>query len=278
MPSDWKSGPCATTSTPRWRYWEDGRIEVESVGFPKGPQPKAIAGAAKWMPMILAASAKYKIPPHWIGSIMAIESGGKVDACSPCSACCGEGCCAHGLMQTTLGTGQAMAKRLGLPVPSGAQMRSNGELSIALGVRYLSGLLTDEQGFIGKNLTKGDFVIASAAYNAGGVKCGVVNKRDAAGNVIGPCAGSSRWNMVMDCTSEYPMWGIGYVNDAVAAGWPIVPGASLPGPPPLPVPQGLIPPTIVAEIGAGAAAAIFIASGVLAFYVTREYRAGRLFA
>lgn len=208
MATDWISAPCLA-STARWRFWEDGRIEVAGSGFPtrKGGWPASIE---RWRPEITAAAAREQISPHYPAAIMLVESGGDPNACSPCSACPGlkdcADCCAFGLMQLIRSTAATVAAELGLRAPSGTDLRQDPALNIALGTHYLATLLRRYGG---------DFVQAAVAYNAGSARC------CGASAVCLTHPSLYTYGFVTD-GSDYARQAVENVNTAVAAGFPTV--------------------------------------------------------
>jgi soluble lytic murein transglycosylase-like protein len=111
MPSKWFS-KCGIP----YRFYEDGRIEVEKRGFPAwGNESKNGNKIRKiytnYGKAIEDAAEKHGLKPAWIVGIILIESGGNPKACAPCVShvngkqfCafapnCGGPCCAYGLMQ-----------------------------------------------------------------------------------------------------------------------------------------------------------------------------------
>lgn len=232
MPSDWVQFPCSNVEA-RWRYLDDGSIEIDGMG-PIRPA-KWPSGVNLWRDAILAASAKYGVPAHWIAALIAVEDPkGDPRACSPCAACphmanCTQ-CCAFGVMQLTEGTAAVVAKSLGLPPPTREDL-FDPALSIELGVAHFAGLL---------KRYKGDFVMAATAYNAGGVYCLSATSKCQKGY----------WGVCTD-GSPYPLWAIQGVNGALANGFP-----PTVAPPPLepfpPEPVGLRPVAIVATAAIGA--------------------------
>ena len=226
MPSDWTHFPC--TDEVRWRYLDDGHIEVEGGGVPL---------TRRWVPAVnqLAsyihdAAGATGTPEHWLAGITILESGGNVRACSPCSACPGmkdcAQCCAFGAMQLTLGTARTVAAGLGLPAPS-AQDLFDPALNIRLGATYFASLLKRYGG---------DYVSAAVGYNAGSVRC-------AEGRTC-----KSFWGVCTD-GSPYPLWAIQGANAALNNGFsPTIP------PPPLdlPVPPRGSPWVVAASTAGGA--------------------------
>ena len=87
MPSDWFN-PCGVP----YRTWEDGRIEVQGLGFPawdvagvRGDQLRTLWG--RWGAAIQNAADINQIPAAWLVGIMQIESGGNPTVCSEANAC-----------------------------------------------------------------------------------------------------------------------------------------------------------------------------------------------
>jgi hypothetical protein len=84
-----------------YRWFEDGRFEVQGAGFPAwgldSANAKQIASIwQQWGEPIQAAADKYGIPASWLVAIMKIETGGVPRICSSAGAC--------GLMQFMPGT------------------------------------------------------------------------------------------------------------------------------------------------------------------------------
>jgi hypothetical protein len=198
--TDWIQFPCSGTPEARWRYLDNGQIEVEGLGVPTGSWNH---GIDKWHDNILYFGGKYGVPAYQLAGIIRGEcpSGDAQGCCSPCNACpgmknCGL-CCAYGLMQLTLGTAQSVAKGLGLPIPSAGDL-FDPAVSLELGTKYFSDLLKRYNG---------DFVSAAVGYNAGSVKCG-------------GCSSGTFWNVCTD-GSQYPLAAIKYANAALANGFPL---------------------------------------------------------
>jgi len=87
MPSDWLN-PCGVA----YRTWEDGRIEVQGLGFPAWdassqhvPQLQTLWD--RWGAAIQKAADVNQMPAAWLVAIMQIESGGNPTVCSEVGAC-----------------------------------------------------------------------------------------------------------------------------------------------------------------------------------------------
>ncbi|MHC4814344.1 MAG: transglycosylase SLT domain-containing protein [Planctomycetota bacterium] len=155
--------PCGPA---RWRYLEDGRIEIQGQGSPTRAWPSEIN---QWTDLINKTAAKYGIEPHHLAALMGIESGGRPGLCLKCksketSGCNHSGECNHregmGLMAVTLTTAKAMNNGKGL---TEQQLRFDNELNLDLGAKYLRYQL---------DRNRNDYVHAAVAYNAGSVRCG----------------------------------------------------------------------------------------------------------
>lgn len=213
MPSAWTNFPCNTVLA-RWRYLDNGRIEVDGQGVVLLKKQWPV-GVTQWKDAgILAQGQKYGVPVHFIAAIMAIESGGVTIARSSAGAL--------GIMQIMPATGRALAKSLGITLSSDDDLM-NPNLSIELGTYYLSSLL---------RRYKGDFVSAATGYNAGSVKC-----------LDGPTSCTKGYWGVCTDGSPYPLMAIQAANSALANGFP-APG-SLPDLPPNPIPSLPIRPWMI---------------------------------
>lgn len=148
------SFPCP--GSPSWSYDADGRIEVEGLGKPEKPWPKAVN---QWQSLIHASAKKHGIGPQHLAAVMAIESSGKPGGCLLKA----DGHCnlkeGIGLMAITIGAAHDFD-----PSITEDQLRYDNALNIDLGARYLSQKMKKYGG---------DYVMAAVAYNAGGVYCGV---------------------------------------------------------------------------------------------------------
>lgn len=222
MPSSWQSFDTCPGSAPRWRYLDDGHIEIENEGVRARAWPSAMT---QWKPQVFAASLKRGIPPNWIAAILALESGGKPVSClrradGSCDPRDGVGIAAMFPSTATIIAGR--------PV-TGDELMSDPALAIDLCAGYLR-----------MNLDRynGDFVKAAMAYNAGSVKCGhgsVAPSREepcppTSWNVvmgcvystrnIGTCAPSSVKDGIFVCNNDYPRAAIQYANAALDGGYP----------------------------------------------------------
>jgi len=235
--TDWIGFPCPGSS-PTWRYYSDGSIEVNGEGIVATPLP---ANVARWLPLILTSSANWGVPPTQIAAIMSVESTGKTGY-------------PGGLMQLETATANDMAKlnpRYSGSVPlSPATITNDDAMNIDLGTQYLA------QGL---NHYRNDIVQAGAWYNAGGVKCGT-------GHIMHtstPCLPTT-WNIIMGCVNntvkpDYPRNLIRYLNGAIAAGFgqDFVPSRTAPSGEVVASMVGA--PTLVAVGGFAAAVGFFVA-------------------
>ncbi len=155
--------PCGPA---RWRYHDDGRIELEGSGFPTRGWP---ADINQWSDLIHEKAAKHGIEPHQLAAVMSIESGGRPGLCLKCKSTSVSGCnhsgeCNHregmGLMAVTLRTAKGMNDGKSV---SEQQLRFDNDLNVDLGAKYMRYQM-DRHG--------GDYVHAAVAYNAGSVRCG----------------------------------------------------------------------------------------------------------
>lgn len=152
--------------SPPYSIHEDGIVTVNgAVPQVSGSQlSKMQAAWQRWGRAILAAASREQIPPAWLLGVMMQESGGDPTACSPCGGTCcsshlGRRCCAFGLMQLIPNTAVQQKS-------SAEQMLLDPIASLNAGASLLRGLL-DKYGW--------DFVMATAAYNAGTPRCGASN-------------------------------------------------------------------------------------------------------
>jgi len=203
----------------RWRYLDDGHMELEGHGVVT--PSKWPSGVSKWKPQIAAASAKYRVPEHWIASIMGVESGGKEGALSSAGAI--------GLMQLMPATGRSLAKNIGHPITFDSELYEPG-LNVELGVAYLADLLKRYGG---------DFMSAAVGYNAGSVICLETAKKCTKGY----------WGVCTD-GSPYPLWVLQGVNGALANGF--APTVAPPELHPVAPPRPIAPWMITATTAVGA--------------------------
>jgi hypothetical protein len=192
VPSAWVSPPCSGTSA-RWRYLENGQIEIDGLGVPTRSLPP---GVEQWRPKIVLYAAKYRVSPHQIAAEMAFESGGDPNARSPSNA--------RGLMQLMPSTGAEWASRIGRPISSPDELFTNPDLNLEAGVAYLAYQMGRYK----------DFLLAATAYNAGSVKCMSDPK------VAAKCTTGSFWDMCTD-GSDYPLQVAKFANAAAVSGWPV---------------------------------------------------------
>jgi hypothetical protein len=239
--SAWISFPCANPEA-RWRYLDDGRIEVDGLGIPTHAWPLAVN---QWSSLILPIAAKYGLPAHYIAGPMSFESGGNPKATSYDKA---GNPVARGLMQFTWDTAKTIAAGFGRALTNPSELYDPA-LSIELGAAYLSDLL---------KRYKGDFVSAMTGYNAGRVICG-------------GCRSGTFWGVCTD-GSQYPLLAIKYSNAALAY-------FPLSGPlPPVVQPPILVPPapsswSAIVAVALGGYAAYRLTAGHL-----RPVRRRRAFA
>jgi hypothetical protein len=199
MATVWTSFPCSTPYA-RWRYLDDGRIELEGQGIPlaKAWPP----GVTNWMGPITNISRRFGVPAHWSAAVVAEESGGDPKARSPAGAL--------GIMQIMPDTGRMLARSLGEPMGSDDDLL-NPNLNLVLGIYYLASLI---------KRYRGDFLSAAVGYNAGSVKC--------LGSPTTKCT-KGYWGVCTD-GSDYPLAIIKYANSALLNGFPptILPPVPLP--------------------------------------------------
>jgi hypothetical protein len=269
LDSPWVSFDCSGSK--RWRYLEDGSVEIEGEGPVTGSWPSDVN---QWREPILRHAGSLGIAPAWLAAIMAIESTGRPGFClkladGSCSS--GEGI---GLMAIKASTASGVAGRK----VTWEELLNDHDLNIQLGAKYLK-LCLDQQ--------HNDPVRASVQYNAGSVRCG-------AGTVFGPSTErcpTSDWNVVEGCTLQArPVPGLpcapstekpgkyacsidrprGFIkalNAAVASGWEV--GPVEPGPPPEPLPGGKEPERGAITVGAVLALLAGVAAGFGAVYAAR---------
>jgi hypothetical protein len=85
MTTDWQN-PCGVA----YRSYDDGRFEVQGVGFPSyapdGAQAKQLATMwDKWGKYAEQGSRQSGVPAAWLMAIMYAESGGKTGSFAPCT-------------------------------------------------------------------------------------------------------------------------------------------------------------------------------------------------
>lgn len=158
-----KTGDRCPGATKRWRYLDDGRIEVEGEGVQTTTFPKDVI---RWRHEIETAAAKYQVPPAYIAAIMAHETQGKsvclsaatFGVCSaPCKCVQNEGAGVMAMVPTTA-TGLAGRK------VTSQELLDNPALAIDLGTKYIRSRMDAHQ--------TDDFMYAAVAYNANTVRCG----------------------------------------------------------------------------------------------------------
>ena len=143
MPSEWVKFDCAGSSR-RWRYLEDGRVEIEGEGTPAWPSWPD--GVNQRRSLIQSSADKYGVPEEYIAAIMALEtrgnnvcrtrSGGICYGPGPCNCISGEGC---GLMAVM---GSTASNILGRGVTC-AQLMADEQLAVDAGAAYLKYQLDD---------------------------------------------------------------------------------------------------------------------------------------
>lgn len=190
MPSDWISFDCPE-SRKRWRYLDDGLIEIEGEGSPAMAWPSKVN---EWRDLIEAAAAKHQVPPVWVAATMAMETGGR-NLClnkTPPPAVCGPPCaCVQnegaGVMAMLPSTASGLAGRS----VSSQELMDDPPLAIDLGVKLLANLLDKYND---------DYVKAAVAYNAGSVRCGrgKVFVPAGAGWPREPCPDTG-WGVIFGC-------------------------------------------------------------------------------
>jgi hypothetical protein len=149
--SDWKQGPYGGA---RWRITEDGYVLVEGDARPQRTvgEPVTVRRIfAEHGHLIMEACRKHAVPAELVVCVIATESRGNADAIlqEP------DGRASGGLMQVTNTTGSEV---LGRTVT--ADDLKDPQTNIEAGVAYLA-----QQ----RPITGFDPVLASAAYNAGGL-------------------------------------------------------------------------------------------------------------
>jgi hypothetical protein len=144
-----------------------------------------------WGGLAERACAKHRVPLTWFMAIMAVESQGNPNACSPCNpdvcsfypAC--QPCCAYGLMQMIDQTARCYGA-------SGAELRGNPGLALDLGAAMLAEEIYGEAPGA-KNCASGpygfDLPRIATAYNCGSARCGsgtlgLCGQHDYAYNVV----------------------------------------------------------------------------------------------
>lgn len=147
MPSEWFN----TCGVP-YRMFEDGRVEVQGLGFPTYTQQVILDKVEKiWTEYgstITDAASKWEIPPAWLVGIIYIESGGKPSVASPCNEevcpalwrrglCSVQGgpekYCAGGLMQFISATSAQFGKTMTYFIEHPHEMIHAGAELIAVG-------------------------------------------------------------------------------------------------------------------------------------------------
>jgi hypothetical protein len=209
---------------PRVRLHEDGRAEVEGMGFPTTALPQWVE---KFRDLIYPAAEKAGLPPHLVAAFAAVEgSRGYPNACSgsgngrcdgPCELC---HCIAYGVMQLTLPTAAMLNDGKAL---SSCEL-FNPELNIALGCKLLRKLFDRYHGNI---------VNMAFAYNAGDLYCGPGHRRvscdpatetcltDKQGKPYKSeaCLPANGFNLVADCrasgTFDYGLAVVSFMNGAL---------------------------------------------------------------
>jgi hypothetical protein len=248
----WISFPCSTVAA-RWRYLDDGKIEVEGMGTPTRPWRPAVN---KWTALLNTYADRYGLPRPWVAAIARGEGYSDPKACSPCKscslekrgACCHQhllhpkgctDCCAYGLMQLIRPTAVSQAKVLGLPSDFDIW---DPETNIALGVSYLRGQVDQYK----------DFVHAATAYNAGSIKCTSTT--------------ASYWGVLTD-GSAYPLLAIQDCNAAIDNGFPLSgPLPDMDHLPPVPLPHK----TVVRELPTFGAIFVTALGAYAGYWLTQQ--------
>lgn len=222
MPTEWRTfDQC--NATEKWRYLDDGHIEIAGRGVPTRPWPAAMD---QWHDVVNAAATKWGVPPAWIAATIMHESVGKQNSCFPCSAS-PRGCesspdgCDHGdgfgLMALLTSTASKLAGRS----VSADELRSDPLLNVDLGTQYLRAGLDASQQHFGAD----DIVWAGVAYNAGSVRCTSAEcPQDGYGVVYGCIVGASGERI----STRYPANLIASVNTAVDNGYVLLPNSAEP--------------------------------------------------
>lgn len=180
MLSDWYTSGCKPE--PRAR-WVGDQIEIEGEGKPTKALPDAVL---QWGSLVSDVGQELGVPSQLVAGILATESSGKQTAKS---------FCCYGLMGLLPQTASNMAGRTVDP----NELVSNPRLNIELGTKYLKYQL---------NRYEGNFVKATAAYNAGTALC--------TGNCL------NRWGLRADCVEgiavDYTTRVIQFTNAAAESG------------------------------------------------------------
>jgi len=192
-----------TNSCPGFATYQvqsNGQVEVNGrlSTFAEGSKNEEILLSVwdKFSGEVSAASRKYDVPVPWILGVITAESGGTVQACSPCAACsaslcesaAGKSCCAFGLMQMI----GIVARDYGVTTE---QLMRSPSVAIDAGTH----LLSDSMERFGFDLPR-----IAAAYNGGP---GVLSKCGKAGSTFG-------WQT----NHDYPLKVVQYANTAVELG------------------------------------------------------------
>jgi len=161
-----------------YRVLDDPGMSVEVNGSVPTWEPNSAAWnklATMWQRWGSAARdscSRYEVPLTWFMGVMAVESGGNPNACSPCNpdVCCFypncQPCCAYGLMQFI----DRLAKCYG---SSGAELLGNGELAVDLAAQHIAAMIHGEPE--GRNCAPGPYGLdlprVASAYNCGARGC-----------------------------------------------------------------------------------------------------------
>lgn len=130
-------------------FWREGKEVVAAMASEVGVRRVEV-----FADEIHAASVESDVDPFLVAAIMYCESRGQIDAKSSANAL--------GLMQLALTAASDAALRLGLPIPSEEELRTDALLNIRLGARHVAWLI-DHQGDM-------DLEQLLICYNAGRTK------------------------------------------------------------------------------------------------------------
>jgi hypothetical protein len=230
MPSEWHTFDCPG-STQRWRYLEDGRIEIDGEGAPEWPTWPELVNDHQ--PHIQAAAKVTGVPELYIATIMAMETRGRSICLRPSGGICegpgctcsgAEGCGAMAIMahvaSALLGqpvTCQNMMADVGLAARAGAEglkvcRERFGDDFPKIAVCYNASKIKCGRGF-----TFGPIKEACPDPRGWGVVVGCVYS--SADDGSGRCAPSVRYpepgTSPYVCTSEYPRTAIRFYNAAL---------------------------------------------------------------
>lgn len=230
MTSAWRTFDCPG-SRQRWRYLDDGRIEIDGEGTPEWEEWPPLVN--QYRDHIRAASDATGVPEIYIATIMALETrgrsvcltpGGKICEGPSCTCSGAEGCGAMAIMahiaSALLGrsvTCQEMMADVGLAARAGAEglkvcMQKYGDDLPKIAVCYNAGKIK-----CGTGSTFGTIKEACPDPRGWGVVVGCVYSSSDAGD--GRCAPSVKYPAAGTapyvCTSEYPRTAIRFYNAAL---------------------------------------------------------------